>query len=565
MTLAATLLALMLRADEPPPTTTGAAARAAWEAWPGTRFVQVAAPCLTPSELEARVRELAARHPGAAKLEVVGRSAEGRPIHLLEVGRGPRRVLLWSQMHGDEPSATPALLDLAHALLTSPDRGAAGRILEGTTLLMVPMLNPDGSARYRRRNAQGIDVNRDALNLATPEGRLLKQLRDRFEPELGFNLHDQDRRTTIGGTDTLATISLLGVAGDAQGTLTPGRLQARRVASAIVQALRPLVGPAIARYDEDWSPRAFGDNLTAWGTPVVLIESGGAPPADTPAGRAAASAGARVYETLSRLNVSALVAALLALTEEGASSHDPAVYEALPRNSSDRFVDVVVRGGRVVTPGPPFRADVAFDVRDDDVHRAGCAGSAPGASSIAEIGDARFLIAGREVDAAGAFVVPAFVVGVRGRAPWLTPAALDGLGALGVGRVLWERAPALGRLAGLAGRGRPRLEAVDAIPPGIVRLERSPRPAPDRGLAAVVQALGAASRSRSMDAATLLGRLLGAQRDPRALPTPLTLDEPASLLVVRPAPDAPEDVARGRVDSVFIDGRPPTEREAPRR
>ena len=33
----------------------------------------------------------------------------------------------------------------------------------------------------------------------------------------------------------------------------------------------------MARFDEDWNPRAFGDNITAWGTPVVLIESGGLP------------------------------------------------------------------------------------------------------------------------------------------------------------------------------------------------------------------------------------------------------------------------------------------------
>ena len=79
------------------------------------------------------------------------------------------------------------------------------------------MLNPDGAERYARRNAQAIDINRDALQLATPEGRLLKALRDRFQPELGFNLHDQNRRTTVGDTGVLATISLLAVAGDPRG------------------------------------------------------------------------------------------------------------------------------------------------------------------------------------------------------------------------------------------------------------------------------------------------------------------------------------------------------------
>jgi hypothetical protein len=141
-------------------------------------------------------------------------------------------------MHGDEPSATPALLDIAEFLLSSPDPAAAA-LLDGATLLLVPMLNPDGAERYARRNVQGIDINRDALTLATPEGRLLKALRDRFEPELGFNLHDQSRRTTVGATGRLATVALLAVAGDEEETMTPGRARARRVCAAIAATTSP--------------------------------------------------------------------------------------------------------------------------------------------------------------------------------------------------------------------------------------------------------------------------------------------------------------------------------------
>ena len=86
---------------------------------------------------------------------------------MITLGTGSRSVLLWSQMHGDEPSATPALLDIAHVLLGSADEPGAKAILEDLTLLMIPMLNPDGSEIYDRRNLQAIDINRDALNLAT--------------------------------------------------------------------------------------------------------------------------------------------------------------------------------------------------------------------------------------------------------------------------------------------------------------------------------------------------------------------------------------------------------------
>ena len=80
----------------------------------------------------------------------------------MTVGRGPFKVLLWSQMHGDEPTATSALFDLFEYLYRHRAEDPAARILDALTLHAVPMLNPDGAEKFTRRNAQGIDVNRDA-------------------------------------------------------------------------------------------------------------------------------------------------------------------------------------------------------------------------------------------------------------------------------------------------------------------------------------------------------------------------------------------------------------------
>lgn len=65
----------------------------------------------------ASLEALAARHPGSLRLSEAGRSYRNRSIQLMTLGTGERRMLLWSQMHGDEPSATPALLGLADYLL----------------------------------------------------------------------------------------------------------------------------------------------------------------------------------------------------------------------------------------------------------------------------------------------------------------------------------------------------------------------------------------------------------------------------------------------------------------
>src|SRR6185436_17180275 len=120
-----------------------------WELWPATRVVQTPGPCLRPADLASALPALAAAHPREMALDEVGRSYEGRPIHLLKVGRGARHVLLWSQMHGDEPSATPALLDVAAYLATRADEPGPRRVLDELTLLIVPMLNPDGAERYQ--------------------------------------------------------------------------------------------------------------------------------------------------------------------------------------------------------------------------------------------------------------------------------------------------------------------------------------------------------------------------------------------------------------------------------
>ncbi len=44
----------------------------------------------------------------------MGRSGANREIFQMEFGRGPLKVFMWSQMHGDEPTATSALVDLFH-------------------------------------------------------------------------------------------------------------------------------------------------------------------------------------------------------------------------------------------------------------------------------------------------------------------------------------------------------------------------------------------------------------------------------------------------------------------
>jgi len=521
-----------------------------WEAWPQARVVPTAAPCLRHAELVEHLRALQKRHAGTVALETIGQSFEGRSIQQLTIGSGPRKVLLWSQMHGDEPSATPALLDAAEYLLTHAQAPEAAAVLERLTLVLIPMLNPDGAERYQRRNAQAIDVNRDALNLATPEGLLLKAVRDRHQPELGFNLHDQNRRTSVTGAGGLATIALLAVAGDQQGTMTPGRLRAKRACAAVKAALEPFVPGGVTRYDEDWSPRAFGDNLTAWGTPVVLIESGGLPPG-------------RPVTDLTRLNFVALLATLRDLAADDLARHDPAVYDGLPRNETGAYADVVLRGGAVLQAPrlQPYRADVAFDGSRSDLEWAGC-GNPRAGSRVVEVGDARLLSTDQSIDAAGAVVIPALSVSVQGLPArgWLTLPVLDAWAALGVGSVRWhvsldDRGAAQEHARTLTSVGRPSVVVLaeeDALAGLVVSRAPAAPAAPTLG-AAFDALVGRAWRSGP---AGFVSRALLGPDAPGPRPSPLTLDAPAYLALLRGPVGATLDPDALRFEAIWIDGRP---------
>jgi hypothetical protein len=518
-----------------------------WQAWPEERFETTAAPCLRHANLQKSLQRLQARFPVDLEVEEVGASFLGRSIQMLTLGKGESKILLWSQMHGDEPSATPALLDIAHFLLEHADEPSARSILDTFTLLMIPMLNPDGTEIYERRNAQAIDINRDALNLATPEGRILKRIRDEHEPMLGFNLHDQNRRTAVGDTGLLATNAVLAVAGDPENTLTPGRLRAKRACTAIVEALAAFMPGGMARYDEEWSPRAFGDNLTAWGTPVVLIESGGIPPGHE-------------FAVLTRLNFVAILTVLEGLARDDLASYDPQVYEDLLRNNSNTWSDVVLRGGYLMQPGTTrvYRADLAFDRLRDDRQVVGCASDDSMDSRIFEIGDARFLGTGQSLDVSGSLVLAPFDVGVEkwSARKWLDEESLSRMARLGVGSVYWSvsrrRLPAARTMAmRLRGEGLPRVEVVTDPTqlPNLV-LTGPPLPAASASLATVLGSLGAGNWAHAED----LHRLWrigpgGAASLPR-----LRRGQAASFLVLSPAPEGQIDFTESELNAVWLDG-----------
>jgi hypothetical protein len=281
-----------------------------------------------PDLLLQAIDPLIGRLAGLFKSQIIGYSFEKRPIRLISVGSGTTSVLLWSQMHGDEPTATMAICDMLHYLLDTLNEQTTQTLLSKLTLYFLPMLNPDGAARCQRRTAQGIDMNRDAVALVTPESRLLKKLQHELKPHFGFNLHDQEL-STVSSSKEISAIGLLAPAFDAQKSYNEVRTRAKLLAATFSAVMNRFIPGNVTKYDDAFEPRAFGDNMQKWGTSTLLVESGH-------------SIGDNEKDSIRRLNFTGILASLYAIAVEMLSSIDDSVYEQLPLNGK-RAYDIVIR------------------------------------------------------------------------------------------------------------------------------------------------------------------------------------------------------------------------------
>lgn len=163
-------------------------------------------------------------HPGLCELRVVGRSREGRPLHLLTAGRGRRNVLVVAGPHSDERIGSATALRLAERV--AQDASLHARADASWHFLLC--LDPDGTRRseagpaIRRTPAEhfrhayrppadeqpewapSIRPPHDQL----PESQALVDLIDELEPFLQCSLHGND----LGGSWVQLTRDIPGLA-----------------------------------------------------------------------------------------------------------------------------------------------------------------------------------------------------------------------------------------------------------------------------------------------------------------------------------------------------------------
>lgn len=330
----------------------------------------------------AEVISLVKDRKGDFRTEEIGKSVEGRSIYQMTWGEGPTKVMLWSQMHGNESTATMALFDLFNFIEGSGDKFDELRefLKSKLTIRFIPIVNPDGMNRWIRRNALDIDLNRDAIRLASPEAVLLKNARDTFSPDFGFNLHDQSTYYTVGDTEKPATISVLAPAYNEETEVNDVRKKAMQVIVGMNELLQEAVPGQVGKYDDAFETRAFGDNFQKWGTSTILIESGGYP--NDPE-----------KQEIRKLNFLAMLHALQQIANQSYEKQSLDDYYSIPDNSF-RLMDVVIRNLTLTKGVYKYQTDIGIRRKESDL-----AGSYFVTGAIEDMGDLSIFHGYEELDA----------------------------------------------------------------------------------------------------------------------------------------------------------------------
>jgi hypothetical protein len=208
------------------------------------------------------------------KVKTVGYSIENRCIYSVEVGEGPHKILMWSQMHGNESTTTKAVFDVIKAISDPNAPDIFKQILQECSICIIPQLNPDGATAYTRVNAANVDLNRDAQLLSQPESKVLRKIFDAFEPDVCFNLHGQRTIYGLPATGSPSVLSFLAPAADVDRGITLSRKRAMSLISHINKEFASDLNGRIGRYDDGFNVNCTGDAFMSEGVPTVLFEAG---------------------------------------------------------------------------------------------------------------------------------------------------------------------------------------------------------------------------------------------------------------------------------------------------
>lgn len=166
---------------------------------PSTGFEDNDGAAWTTHEEELAFLEAVDAGSERVKIDVVGTTAEGRPLHLVQIGfptpksvgearEGVVELHICSQ-HGNEPAGREACLQQIRNLAFTDDP-AITAALSSMTVLFIPAANPDGRAADTRANSLGTDLNRNHLEITELETIAMGEVVRDWRPDLNLDHHE---------------------------------------------------------------------------------------------------------------------------------------------------------------------------------------------------------------------------------------------------------------------------------------------------------------------------------------------------------------------------------------
>lgn len=222
---------------------------------------------ITNSRLESLLQNL---NKDIFKVSVAGKSVLQKNIYRVDFGTGNFRILLWSQMHGNETTTTKSVFNFLEKLNAS--KNAAW--LNFFSLTFLPILNPDGAEAFTRVNANNVDLNRDSVDLSQPESQLLRSVFNEIKPDLALNMHDQRSIFSAGSESNPATLSFLAPAFNEACDLNEVRTFAMQLIANMNSVLKDHAPYNIGRFDDSFNINCIGDMFTHLNVPTILFEAG---------------------------------------------------------------------------------------------------------------------------------------------------------------------------------------------------------------------------------------------------------------------------------------------------
>lgn len=158
----------------------------------------------TYQTLTDELQELAGKYPALMKLESAGRSVDGKELWYVRLtgsqlkDANKPKVLYISSMHGDEVTGKEMVYLIRDLLSGYGTDARLTSLMNAAEIWIMPSMNPDGTERHQRFNANGVDLNRNFPDLnepafstsgRAPETLALMQLHKNNHFQIAMNFH----------------------------------------------------------------------------------------------------------------------------------------------------------------------------------------------------------------------------------------------------------------------------------------------------------------------------------------------------------------------------------------